>query len=193
MSRLIETICVQDGVLQNIYWHNQRLNQARIDLLEAYMPIQLENKITIPKEFSQGRKKCKVTYHIDVETITFSDYEIRPVHSMMLVNGDHIKYDYKFENRSTLDELFQLRERADDIIIVKDGFITDSYYGNLVFDDGQRYLTPHRPLLRGTKRSSLIAKQHIQTAIIRPNDIRFFKRIHIINAMIDLGECLVTL
>jgi 4-amino-4-deoxychorismate lyase len=193
MIKLFEIICIKNGVPQNIYWHNHCLNQARIDLLEKYAPIHLEQEIIVPQAFSKGKWKCKVTYTEKIEEITFSSYQIPTIRSMMLVNGDYLEYAYKFEDRSQLVELYQLREKADDIIITKNGLITDSYFGNLVFDDGTRYLTPNRPLLRGTKRSSLIAQQLIQTAIIRPNDIRFFKRVHIINTMIDLGECVVHL
>lgn len=76
-------------------------------------------------------------------------------------------------------------------MIVKNGFITDSYYANLVFDDGFSLYTPHQPLLRGIRRAQLLRAQRIQTAIIRPSNLASFKSVHLINAMLDLGEVVI--
>jgi len=78
-------------------------------------------------------------------------------------------------------------------MICKNGRITDSYYANLVFDDGQMLYTPHQPLLKGVKREYLIHNNQVQSIDIQQLDLKHFHQVHLINAMMDLGECVVQL
>ena len=84
--------------------------------------------------------------------------------------------------------MFQNRKEADDIIIIRNGQVTDSYYANLVFYDGRDWWTPQSPLLKGIKREFLLNKNHVKTRKIYEGDLKSFKKASLINAMLEIGE-----
>jgi 4-amino-4-deoxychorismate lyase len=47
-------------------------------------------------------------------------------------------------------------EGCDDIIIVRNGFVTDASYANLIFRKGDEWFTPATFLLAGTMRAFLL-------------------------------------
>ena len=59
-----------------------------------------------------------------------------------LIEDNKISYSYKYTTRGSLNELLTKRERYDEILIVKKGFITDTSYSNIIFFDGIKWLTP---------------------------------------------------
>jgi len=81
-----------------------------------------------------------------------------------------------------------LPEICDDIIIVKNGFVTDSFAANILFLDGVQWITPTTPLLNGTKRQFLLDQGIIAEKEIREEDIRTYQKVGLINAMIDFDE-----
>lgn len=105
-----------------------------------------------------------------------------------MVECDDINYQYKYYNRSKINELFQQHENCDDILIVKNEFVTDISYANIVFWDGDKWITPSTPLLHGTKRQKLINQKIITEKEIKLSDLHLFEKARIINAMIDLEE-----
>ena len=82
--------------------------------------------------------------------------------------------------------LFEKRSDCDDILIVKNGWITDSFSANVVFYDGTKWWTSGTPLLCGTQRARLINEGKISVCNISRNDIPKFKLAGLINAMQDL-------
>jgi 4-amino-4-deoxychorismate lyase len=91
------------------------------------MPLSLADFLHIPEECRQGLFKCRVTYGPDIESIEFEPYRKRTVRSLKLVVSDEIEYSFKFKDRSALEALFAQRGDCDDIIIVKNGLVTDSF------------------------------------------------------------------
>jgi 4-amino-4-deoxychorismate lyase len=67
---------------------------------------------------------------------------------LQLVTDNEIEYTHKTTDRNALNRLFEQRKKADDIIIVKNGQLTDSLFANLVFESHTGELfTPKNPLL----------------------------------------------
>ncbi|MGB3588105.1 MAG: aminotransferase class IV, partial [Tunicatimonas sp.] len=99
--------------------------------------------------------------------------------------------NHKFADRKLINHLFAQRQGCDDILMVKNGLITDTSYSNVALYDGQQWFTPHQPLLPGTARARLLQDGRLQKAKISPSDLAQFKRCSLINAMLPLGECLV--
>lgn len=184
MSLLFETIRLQDGVLQNLEYHNLRLNHSRKSLYKSPDGIDLKQVIQIPSAFKRGLYKCKVTYSKSVKSIDFKPYLPRIIKSLRLIEDNKISYSYKYTNRGSLNELLTKRERYDEILIVKKGFITDTSYSNIIFFDGIKWLTPSTPLLRGTMRSFLIENKLISETEIKVADLKLFQKARLINAMI---------
>lgn len=183
MSLLFETIRIQDGVLQNIEYHNLRLNHSRKSLYKSMDEINLEQIIKIPATCKTGLFKCRVVYSKEVKNIEFEPYLPHVVKSLRLIEDNQISYNYKYTNRGSLNTLLTKRERFDEILIVKKRFITDTSYSNIIFFDGTQWFTPSTPLLHGTMRSFLLEKNLITERPIKVLDLKSFQKARLINAM----------
>ncbi len=186
MSLLFETIMLQDGVLMNLEYHNFRLNRSREELLGEKNQLFLENEIVVPSNCKTGIYKCKVAYSSSINEIEIILYQKRVIESLMLVEDNTISYSHKYSDRSHLLELMNMRGDCDDILIVKDSHITDTSFSNIVFFDGDKWVTPAQPLLRGTMRESLLKRNKIGEEEITFNDLKKFKEARLINAMLPL-------
>ena len=89
----------------------------------------------------------------------------------------------KYSDRSLINKLFDQRGSCDEIIIIKNGKVTDCSIGNLIFRQGKKWYTPDSPLLLGTQREKLLQEGKIQERTIFQEDIVNFDEIKIINAM----------
>lgn len=97
-----------------------------------------------------------------------------------------VDYGYKYADRSGLNELLR-SAGSDDVIIVKNGLVTDSAIANLVFESPQGLFTPRVPLLEGVQRAHLLQQNVIMPIDIRVDDLRRYEKVHFINAMVPLG------
>ncbi|MEQ8702893.1 MAG: aminotransferase class IV [Phaeodactylibacter sp.] len=184
--QLLETICCQDGQLHGLPFHQERVaRSARALGFSNYPDLQ---SVQVPASASIGRQKCRVLYREQIEAVAFTPYTIRPVHQLALVEADHIDYACKYANRGALDEAFAQRGTADDILLVRKGYLTDTYYANIALWDGERWLTPASPLLKGTRRARLMANGSLHPAQLHVRDLYQFEQIALFNAMMDLGE-----
>ncbi len=188
MSPLFETIKLKNGKLYNLSYHNLRFNNARKAYFGVYRKLALEEIITIPAGNQEGIFRCKVTYSPDVEKVEFIPHQPRKVSSLKLVEMENIDYQFKYTNRSQLDKLYSLRGKEDDILIIKNGFITDSYAANALFFDGLKWWTPDTPLLQGTQRERLLHEGKIHELTITPENLQNFKKVGLINALWDMDD-----
>lgn len=151
-------------------------------------PIDLNDVVSVPKIFGESLIKCRIIYDEIIREVGFQRYQLPHISSLAIVHCDDIDYSYKFHDRSQLHEAYKNKGVHDDIVIVKDGYITDSYFANLVFVNHSGYFTPTTPLLSGTRRERLIHDNVIQATSIRLSDIENYKYVTLINAMIALDE-----
>lgn len=191
MSRFIETIKVLDGKMYNIEFHNNRFNKTKKAFFNTKNAVDLSSYIDVPEKFKKGLVKCRVLYSREIEKVEFSLYEMRSIKSLKLVKDNDISYEYKFENREAINKLFLKRSDCDDIIIVKNDSLIESSYCNIAFFDGNSWLTPKDVLLRGTKRAQLLKDNKIIEKKIKINDLEYFEKVSLFNAMIDLNELIV--
>ncbi|WP_167609185.1 aminotransferase class IV [Maribellus sediminis] len=187
MSRyLLETIKCHDGKLYNLEFHQSRFAIARKQLFPDAEPISLSGVINIPESAKSGLFRCRVIYSEIIEKIEFVPHEYRPLKSLKLVEDNSIDYSYKYTDRDRLTQLFEQRADCDDILIVKNGCISDSFTANPVFWDGTQWWTPNTPLLPGTQRARLIAEGKIKVCRVTPVNIINYSKVGLINAMQDL-------
>ena len=133
--------------------------------------------------------KARVVYgEQGIETVEYTPYSMREIHSLQVVEDDTIEYGYKSTDRSCLNALVAQKGSCDEIIIVKNGLLTDTSFTNLAVYDGKHWLTPKHPLLPGTKRAALLDKGVIQEADITLEDLRNATKVRLFNAMIEFGE-----
>jgi len=169
------------GRAKNILYHNQRLNRSRRELYGIDEQIDLENFISPPDE---GSYRCRVVYGGDIDTIEYIPYTPRDIQKIAIVDSD-IEYRYKYADRSGLNRLIATYKNYDDILIVKDGFVTDTTIANVAFLKDGRWYTPKTPLLDGTTRQRLIDNGFLSTQDINRSDISDYDGFAIMNAMID--------
>jgi 4-amino-4-deoxychorismate lyase len=188
MCQFIETICIRNGEPERLIWHNERLNRTRQEVVAHVDRIDLIDYLSIPAKAKNGLFKCRVTYREKIEKVEFEPYSMRPVHSLRLVNANDVDYQYKYANREKLQDLFAQRGDADDVLLVKNGFITDTSYANIVFRKGKKWYTPDTPLLPGTHRACYLNQSKIKLLPIRPEMLPEFDEARLINAMVSLEE-----
>jgi 4-amino-4-deoxychorismate lyase len=183
MCRLFETIRITDGRPGNLDMHDQRLNRSRRQLLGLKDDVRLSDYIRVPEECSTGVFRCRVIYGQKVVSAEFIPYVPALVRTLRLVHADTLMYDHKYLDRSNLTGLID-RDIADDILIVKDGFVTDTSYSNIVFTDGHQWVTPDTPLLHGTMRERLLRDGTIKAERITIDSLSHFTHFRLINAML---------
>jgi len=188
MSLLLETIRVIHNSFQNLDYHNFRVNNSRKKLLGTNDSWDLKNIIKLPELNSSLIYKCRFIYLEEVISVEFHPYSMKPLKSLTLVDFPDFKYNHKYLERNKLEALKATNSTTDDILIVQYNKVTDCSYANIIFDDGNKWITPSTPLLRGTKRQLYIDNHIITEQEVTTADLKRFSRARIINAMIDLEE-----
>ena len=106
---------------------------------------------------------------------------------------DGFEYSYKYANRSFFERVkAKLADDEEPLFVRSDGTITDTSFTNVLIETEAGYLTPARPLLRGTQREGLLRAGLIAEA----DDLTLCalrskaKAILLINALLPLEEAL---
>ncbi|MFY9150881.1 MAG: aminotransferase class IV [Prolixibacteraceae bacterium] len=188
MCQLLESLKLKDGQIQNLEFHQNRLNRSIRELFPEAEKINLGSVISIPENCKSGVFKVRVLYRGSVEKIEIEPYHFRTIESLKVVHHESIDYHLKYSDRQLLQELFARRGTCDDIIIVKNGFIGDSFAANLLFFDGENWFTPTTALLKGTKRQFLLEQGIISEREIRIENIRDYQKVGLVNALVDFEE-----
>lgn len=187
MCRFIETIRVVDGVPCNLPYHIARVERTCRHFWNGGPTIPFE-EIVRNVTFPSGVSKLRFVYDENgVHDVSCERYVPRKIENLQLVYNDDIDYSFKISDRSALNLLKQ-RSKADEIIIVRQGMITDTSYTNIVFFDGNQWFTPSTPLLPGTMRASLLDRHTIRERDIRVDDLPLFRSLALVNAMMPLGQ-----
>ena len=161
------------------------MNASRRKLFGRTNELQLEEFISIPDKLNYDLFKCHVVYNELIVQVKFEPYKPRIIKTLQLVQADSIQYEHKFLDRSCLDKLSETT-LADDVLIVKNGLLTDTSFANIVFFDGDRWVTPSTPLLHGIKREYYLEIGRIKEVEITVEDLPHFQKAILINAMLDL-------
>jgi len=189
MCQLIETIKISNGKPLNLIYHQIRAEFSVWQLFGIMPDFSLRNFIINNVELpAEGVHKLRIIYSDKIEKFEVSKYTFPKINSLKLIFDDQIDYTYKYLDRKPLNDLFSQKENCDDILIIKNNLVTDTYYANIIFSDGSKWITPETPLLRGTKRDFLLKEKAINEAKIEVSDIPNFKYAKLINSMIDIAD-----
>lgn len=182
MCLFFESIKIKDGHAWNPDLHEERMNRTRREVLGLKDRLSLREVLhSQPTELT----KCRVIYGENNEKIEFIPYIARRIERLKIVSCDEIQYGYKYADRSCFEPLLTGLPPDADILIVKNGLVTDTSFANIIFWDGSRWVTPSAPLLPGIKRELLLHKGVIHEQEIRLNDLPRFQSAKLINAMLD--------
>lgn len=185
MYPFFETIRFKNGIAENLSLHQQRVDNT-IMQLGGTVSIQLASIIS-----SQSNKpaidnnvyKCRVKYNLEGEAqVEFEPYTIRSIRNLSIQDIGAHTYPYKYTNREWLTSLL-IASHADELILTQNGFVKDATYANLVFFNGEQWITPSSPLLYGTRRAQLLEDEIIIAQPIHINELQQFKAVKLINAM----------
>ncbi|EQB39679.1 hypothetical protein M947_06700 [Sulfurimonas hongkongensis] len=176
-----ETIRVADGNILHLDYHQKRYESV-LSLLDAKEFKNLKEYIKPP---SSGLYRCRIVYDENELGVEFFKYKKREIKSLKLVYDDEITYAYKSSQREHLDKLFTQRGLCDDVLIVKNSFITDTTIANVAFLRDGLWYTPKTPLLCGTTRERLLDEGKIILKNIRVDELSLYSGLALMNAMID--------
>jgi 4-amino-4-deoxychorismate lyase len=187
MCLLTEAIKVENKKLNNLEYHQARVDKARRELLGLPDKIVLSEVISIPENIDESIYKCRIVYSNSIHLVEFTRYDKRLPKTMKLVYKDEIDYSFKYENRRQFKLLLDA-SAADEIVIVKNGLITDTSRSNIVLSNGEKFVTPKSYLLEGTKRKELLEKEIITEEEISIDGLNSYHKLFLINAMLDLNN-----
>ncbi len=188
MCLLFETIKIKNGIIFHSELHQARIDRSITKLFKRESNINLTAVLSKQKFPSDDWIKCKVVYDTEVKEVTFHPYTPKKIKSLKIIENNEIEYSLKYANRRIINMLYEQRELNDDIIIVRNGFVTDSSYANLVFWDGHNWHTPNSPLLKGVQRQFLLSQCKIIESQIKIEDLVKYKKAGLINAMLDITD-----
>ena len=179
-SLLLETIRVQTGEAQHLDYHNQRFNNSRKSLFGIDKPLDL-GKVIIPPDDQLYR--CRILYDREVRKIEYFPYQAKTIQKIALIESS-IRYNYKYADRKRLEALLAASPQSDEVLIVQNGYLTDTTIANIAFLEKGRWITPDKPLLQGTTRERLIDEGFLTPKAIQKDEIHRFDSFALMNAMI---------
>ncbi|MGL4853225.1 MAG: aminotransferase class IV [Phocaeicola sp.] len=203
MSLFLETLRIEQGRVYNLRYHADRISRTFQKLGVEPLPFDtlchdegsflhstvlsaLNNSVV---HNSEQRIKCRLVYgEQGIEEITYAPYTLRPVHSLQLVEAATLDYSSKSLNRDALNQAFEQRGEADEVLITQNGYLTDTSIANVALFDGAQWITPKHPLLAGIKRAELLERKLIVEGEIHREDLPNYSHIRCFNAMIEWGE-----
>ena len=188
MLQLIETICFENGSFHRIPLHQQRMTRARSHFFSCADTISLTEVLDIPEILKKHKVKCRISYSKTIDEIEYEIYVPKEIQKIQCVYDDSAWYDHKLKNRDALLLLLERRGIAEEVLIVKNGWITDASYANVVLRKENKWYTPEIPLLPGTRRAHYLQNGILSVAQIKPSDLSLYDELRLINAMLSLEE-----
>lgn len=187
MKSFIETICIRHGQIQHLSWHQQRVDATLLYFYPAHDHTWILSEcIQIPPDIHSELVRCKITYDAHHIEIRYTPYALRDVSSVMLKEIPvDFHYPFKFAERTIIKKLFNERGKADEILMLRQGWITDTSIANIAFENKGRWYTPSLPLLAGTTWKRLISQGILIPRPIHVSEIVDYSGYKLFNAMID--------
>jgi 4-amino-4-deoxychorismate lyase len=190
MTRFIESIYLSDGELRNLGLHQRRLKLTQLAHFGFSVRIDLKTQLERRSLPAVGVFKVRVTYGREIESIEVEPYTRHRVQRIELVEAESLDYRFKYADRRLIDALRHEVGPGAQPVVVQRGLLTDATYANICVFDGERWLTPVRPLLEGTARAAALAAGQVQAAAISVTDFRAgrYQKMKLINCMTLFDE-----
>jgi len=177
---LLETIKIEEGKIYNLIYHQKRCDNSRKVLFNSTDRLHLSSIINPPK---MGLWRCRILYAKTFYSIEYIPYKAKKIHTLKIVPST-IDYSHKYANREALNQLSLLHDDVDEIIIEKDGYLSDTTIANIAFYDGTKWFTPDKPLLAGTTRKKLLDEGFLKIKDIKKEDLFTYSHVALMNAML---------
>ena len=177
---LLETIRIENGEIYDLPYHQARLDRSRKTLFHTEETLSLSQVIEPPP---RGLYRCRILYDTTVHSVEYLPYTPKEIGSLRIVPAD-IEYACKYADRKAFETLLKENSDVDEIIIEKEGLLTDTTISNVAFFDGEQWVTPAKPLLEGTMRAKLLDEGLLRTAEITKEMLSGYTQVALMNAMI---------
>ena len=185
MSQFFESIRINEGIAENLNFHQARVHKTLNAFDASHNSIELTTIIQELVLPTLGLFKLRISYDLNGNyEAKCNPYQYKQIQHFALVDIKGHRYDYKYENRDWINEALSLSGK-DEVMMHDGGLIKDCSYTNIVFYDGVNWFTPATPLLEGTQRAKLIEAGVIQPKAMYVQDIPSFQKFKCINAMLD--------
>ena len=181
---LLETIRCEEGESLHLPYHQKRLEES-LQSLGIDTSYDLKTLISPPVS---GVFRCRFLYDAAHYSIDYIPYSPKKISSLKLIHADYLEYPLKYSDRHSLNELWEERGECDDVLIVKNGSLTDTTIANIALFIEGKWFTPKSPLLRGTTRERLLDEGVLITASLTPRDLTKATRIAVLNALVGMIE-----
>ncbi|SIR09952.1 aminotransferase class IV [Maribacter ulvicola] len=185
MYPLFESVCIENSQIKNADYHEARFRRSYMRQYKTHPTYSLFDGILLTNLEHDLKYKLRIGYKQNGTRFSFSEYENNIPTSLQLLSDDTISYPVKRNNRKKLNQLFKQRGNLHDVLIVKNGLITDASYSNILFSDGRQIVTPSTPLLEGTCRARLLDENKVTEKRIAAADLSNFESFQLINALND--------
>ena len=184
MYPLFETLCIDNGHIRNAEWHCRRFETSYGSLYRHCPTYSLLDNTHISPEYRTGIFRLRISYNESSTKTEIEPYITKNITRLKVwAVAPSFDYSLKYTDRSVINNLFSQRGCCDDVLIIKDGMVTDTSVCNIVFFDGQKWITPSTPLLCGTARARLLADGTIEERPVAESDIHQFEAFRLINAL----------
>ncbi len=181
MYPLFESIRVEGGQVHLLQYHQARVERSYRQLFQKECNWKLI--ALVPELPATGVYKLRFLYNDRFFSFELIPYIVRKTETLKLIEIDDYQYDLKFTDRSGIDQALALGGDCDDVLMTKNGLLTDTSYCNILLFDGRDWITPEKPLFEGVQRSYLLDHKKIQKASIRSTDLSNYQSFQLINAM----------
>lgn len=191
MYQFIETIYWRNDEMPLLYWHEQRFAKTQMAHFGKKIHLSLSELITLksPRSLLHNQVyKIRVLYTENDVSIEFQPYQKKEINRLHVVGNDTIDYSFKYSDRASLEQMRIPFEQDEEIVIVKDGLLTDTSFTNIALFDGEKWQTPKMPLLEGTQRAFLLEQKTITPAPIAVDNLHRYTTIRLFNAMVSWDE-----
>ncbi len=175
MKKYFETIKIEDYNIFNLSYHEKRIAKT------IGLNICLQEYIYPP---SSCLLRCKIVYdETGILEVNYFPYKKRDIKTFRLIFDDEIEYSKKYLDRVSLETLYNQRQNCDDIIIIKNGIVTDTSIANIAVFLDNKWIISKDSLLEGTTKMKFLEENKLLEENITLEMLKEASKIALLNSM----------
>lgn len=186
MYPLFESIRIDSGTAPLLEYHQRRLEAAFMHHFQKKCPWQLKH--LVPQSTSTSRMKWRFSYNATDYNSELLPYRTKSIRSLNCIEIGDFNYPLKWTDRTFIDQSYQDKGDADDVLFLQNGWLRDTSYCNIALFDGQNWFTPNPPLFKGVERQKQLEHNKLIAKQIHWREIPNFESFVLINSLRPFEE-----
>lgn len=187
MFSFLETICIENGEVKFLTYHQKRVNETFKSFYPELNPIDLKDFFSKQKWPLNGIYRCRIIYEDIIKLIEFIPYSEKKIATIRIINSGEFDYGFKWEDRSYFKHTLLENKDVDEVLFELNGKIQDCSIANVALLKNNIWYTPKNPLHWGTTRARLIDENKIQETDILVDELSSYSHICLINVFRELS------